>query len=204
MSKSYSYNFWNRIGRSSKVSSSNEPGRTVKSVQEFLNVDAELLDIGCGDGNISCQLGDFVKSVSVIDPSDAMINKARQQADARKLSNVKFVPGFLEDLPTGKQYDIVSAFSVLHHVHDLESFLGEINQRLRPGGLFIGVSACMGERRTAVVTLLKLGARVKLLPPMNFFSLLALRQSIVASGFELIAEKEVAKLPEILFVARKL
>src|SRR5205807_9201048 len=69
------------------------------------------------------------------------------KADARlaRLGRGKIVAG-LEDLDSGRQFDLVCAFEVLEHIADERAALAAWRERLRPGGRLL-LSVPAGESR---------------------------------------------------------
>jgi ubiquinone/menaquinone biosynthesis C-methylase UbiE len=88
-----------------------------------------LLDVGCGTGFIIDIAADLFDDVRGIDLTPAMLARVQQR------SNVHVYCGDAASLPfsTG-DFDVVSAYSFLHHLQDLEPVLAEIHRVLRPGG----------------------------------------------------------------------
>ena len=88
-----------------------------------------LLDVGCGTGFIIDIAADLFDDVRGIDLTPAMLARVQLR------SNVQVYCGDAASLPFGAgDFDVVSAYSFLHHLQDLESVLGEAHRVLRPGG----------------------------------------------------------------------
>lgn len=104
----------------------------VRQIRELLgtNTVGSLLDVGCGNGEIAHELMqslglsyDNVQGLEVVLPNKAKINI------------VKF-NGF--DFPAfAKPFDLVTAFSVLHHAEDPIQLIKEIKKALANGGHLI-------------------------------------------------------------------
>ncbi|OBF80780.1 methyltransferase type 11 [Mycobacterium sp. 852002-51163_SCH5372311] len=97
-----------------------------------------LLDIGCGPGTITVDLADRVApgSVTAVEPTDAALNLARAEAQARGVSNVSFVISDVHalDFPDDT-FDVVHAHQVLQHVADPVQALREMRRVCGPGGI---------------------------------------------------------------------
>ena len=76
-----------------------------------LRPDMTLLDVGCGPGTITADLGTRVASVHGIDPSESVIAEARAA-----FPDVSFAVGDLFDLDG--HWDVVHAHQVLQHLAD--------------------------------------------------------------------------------------
>jgi ubiquinone/menaquinone biosynthesis C-methylase UbiE len=90
-----------------------------------------LLDIGCGTGFVISLLADTFDEVHGIDPTRAMMEKVDTSS-----GNVTLHEGVAEELPfVDGSFDLVTAYSVLHHLADHRPALAEAARVLRPGGV---------------------------------------------------------------------
>jgi ubiquinone/menaquinone biosynthesis C-methylase UbiE len=102
----------------------------------------KILDVGCGPGTISVDLASRVPQgfVYAIDPSAEVIEKARDHAKEKGVSNVRFEVGDifnwtgLEGVDEGA-FDIVHAHQVLQHLQDPLGALKEMKRLTKPGGI---------------------------------------------------------------------
>jgi 2-polyprenyl-3-methyl-5-hydroxy-6-metoxy-1,4-benzoquinol methylase len=101
----------------------------------------QVVDIGCGSGNMSCWLAQQVGeggSVIGVDVSPAQIEQARLQAQSAGLSNVTFVvadayaPGLTAD-----SFDLVYSRLVLMHLSRPLEALQQMQALLKPGGRLV-------------------------------------------------------------------
>ncbi len=99
-----------------------------------------VLDVGCGAGNYTLKLLERLPnlSVSLIDLSQAMLDRAVVRIRAVTAGNVVAIQGDIREIDIGqKQHDIILAASVLHHLRDdsqWRSVFAKFHQGLRPGG----------------------------------------------------------------------
>jgi arsenite methyltransferase len=99
-----------------------------------------VIDLGSGAGN-DCfiarhETGETGKVIG-IDFTEAMIEKARANAEKLNFNNVEFRYGDIEKLPVGGNIaDVVVSNCVLNLVPDKEQALREIYRVLKPGGHF--------------------------------------------------------------------
>ena len=99
-----------------------------------------VLDLGSGAGN-DCfiarhETGETGKVIGV-DFTEAMIDKARANAEKLGFHNVEFRQGEIEKIPVGVNIvDVVLSNCVLNLVPDKEKAFGEIFRVLKPGGHF--------------------------------------------------------------------
>ncbi|MGP8271380.1 MAG: class I SAM-dependent methyltransferase [Terracidiphilus sp.] len=90
-----------------------------------------ILDLGCGDGQLTARLAGTGASVVGVDASAEMLRAARARGiDARE--------GRAESLPfTDGSFDAIFSNAALHWVRDQDAMIGEARRVLRPGGRFV-------------------------------------------------------------------
>ena len=99
-----------------------------------------VIDLGSGAGN-DCFVarkftGDKGKVIG-IDFTDAMINRARDNAEKIGFNNVEFRKGDIEDMPvTSNKADVIVSNCVLNLVPNKHKVFSEIFRVLKPGGHF--------------------------------------------------------------------
>jgi len=97
-----------------------------------------VVDLGSGAGNdcfIARALTGESGKVIGIDMTEAMINKARKNAEKLGFNNVEFRPGDIENMPlTANIADVVVSNCVLNLVPDKLKAFSEIFRILKPGG----------------------------------------------------------------------
>lgn len=90
-----------------------------------------LLDLGCGTGLVGQVFSEITRSMTGIDLSPKMIEKAREKEIYDHLA-VDDVVGFLESDPT--TYDLIVASDVLIYVGEMESIVSLLPKRLTANG----------------------------------------------------------------------
>lgn len=106
----------------------------------LINKGDVVIDLGSGAGN-DCfvarnETGETGKVIG-IDFTDAMVNKARINAEKLSLNNVEFRLGDIEKMPiTSQAADVVISNCVLNLVPDKDAVFKEIYRVLKPGGHF--------------------------------------------------------------------
>ncbi len=99
-----------------------------------------VIDLGSGAGNdafIAAHETGATGKVIGIDFTSAMIDKARLNAEVRKLNNVEFRQGDIEHMPvTANIADVVVSNCVLNLVPNKDGVFKEIFRVLKPGGHF--------------------------------------------------------------------
>jgi 2-polyprenyl-3-methyl-5-hydroxy-6-metoxy-1,4-benzoquinol methylase len=128
--------------------------RSRENTKRYLKDTDIVLDYGCGTGTTACEISGLVKSVRAIDISTGMIEMAKGKAATGGVVNVDFEQAdiFDEEFENGS-FDVVFAFNMLHTVPDPESVVQRTVELLKPGGLFISVTPCLGGKKSALVSL---------------------------------------------------
>ncbi|HPG10061.1 MAG TPA: arsenite methyltransferase [Chitinophagaceae bacterium] len=97
-----------------------------------------VVDLGSGAGNdafVARKITGEKGKVIGIDFTEAMITKARQNAEKLGLNNVEFRQGDIEDMPiTSGKADVIISNCVLNLVPNKHKVFSEIYRVLKPGG----------------------------------------------------------------------
>lgn len=95
-----------------------------------------LLDLGCGDGNISALLARQLPYGSVvgIDASTSMVELARQTYPGTQYANLDFMQMDARELRLDRRFDVIISNAVLHWVKEHPAVLAACQQCLCPGG----------------------------------------------------------------------
>jgi len=101
---------------------------------------ATVLDLGSGAGNdcfvARAEVGETGKVIG-IDFSEAMLEKARKNAEKMGYNNVSFRQGDIEDMPIGgNSIDVVISNCVLNLLPNKDKIFHEIFRVIKPGGHF--------------------------------------------------------------------
>lgn len=91
----------------------------------------EVLEVGCGSGNIARPLAALGHRVLATDIDQASLDFIRAQ---RPPDNLELARAGLEELPPGRSFDAIIASEVLEHVADPAGALAAFRRALRPGG----------------------------------------------------------------------
>ena len=155
---------------------------------KYLNIDDTVLDYGCATGIISNAIADKVKEIHGIDISSKMIEIAKIKASERNIENIHYTHATIYDERYKKEtLDVILAFRILHMLEDVEAVVRRINELLKPGGTFISVSACMGDKKTLLSILVFLASKMRLVPQhISMFKLPELQGIITGGGFHIL------------------
>jgi len=128
--------------------------RTRELTKKHLKGTDVALDYGCGTGTTACEIASFVKEVRAIDISSRMIEIAKVKAADRELENIDFVQGEIFDEGHEEEtFDVILAFNMLHTVPEPLGVVQRAIELLKPGGLFISATPCLGGRLSFLVGL---------------------------------------------------
>jgi ubiquinone biosynthesis O-methyltransferase len=111
----------------------------VKNIQTvFGSAKCKILEIGCGNGNISTVLASYGHEVLAIDISEDCIGYAAALKKKLNLKNLSFkVSNGTEIQGVGEPYDAVICSEVLEHLDNPESVVSKAYSVLKPGGILI-------------------------------------------------------------------
>lgn len=180
--------------------------RTLARTADWLNPEDRVVEFGCGTGTTALRLAKTVGKLDATDFSAAMIAIAAQKAEAAGVGNVEFRRADVFDaVAVGGPYDAALAFNFLQLMPDLEAALAGVARRLKPAGLFISKSICLGESGLGTMRLAVRGLKaVGVLPPIRFLTVDRLEAAVEGAGFEIVERGLYPERPPSRFlVARK-
>lgn len=97
----------------------------------------KTLEVGCGDGVLSCLMAKEGMEVSAIDSSELAIDYAKNKAEGARLT-VDFRVASAYSLPyESNVFDAVVSSDVVEHLQDVDAYLSEIKRVLVPGGVAV-------------------------------------------------------------------
>ena len=143
--------------------------RSLARTRELLGPDASVLELGCGTGSTALTLSLFTGPYLATDIAPRMIALAKQRQSASPRPNLRFM---VEDADATASdmagpFDAVLAFNLLHLLDDLDAATARCARVLRPGGLFISKTACLGEMNPLIPGLaVPLMRALRLAPPV--------------------------------------
>src|SRR6185295_9153204 len=94
-----------------------------------------VADLGCGEGYLTIEAARWASEVIAVDRSDTVLARARALAHRRRVSNVIWKRGELEQLPIrDAAVDVAMLSQALHHAHDPARAVAEASRITAPGG----------------------------------------------------------------------
>ena len=180
--------------------------KKITQLKTYLKPSYTILDIGCGTGTQCMDLSDSVTHVTGVDHSTRLLKVAEQRKIERKLDNVNFVKASLDDMNfPAREFDVVMAFYVLHFCEDVEELFQRIHSWLKPGGLLITESYCLGEKNIFQRFWLRFAGLIGIMPLISLLTYKQLEQILINTGFTLVEKTQFStKFNEYTLIARKL
>ena len=112
----------------------------------------EVLDVGCGVGDVSFLVSDLVGpegSVVGIDIDSDVLALAERRRASSAISNVAFLQGDARSVEPGRVFDAAVGRLVLMYIRDPTEALRLIAERIRPGGVVAFCEWCARPTTTA-------------------------------------------------------
>jgi ubiquinone/menaquinone biosynthesis C-methylase UbiE len=158
--------------------------RTLDRVRAYLAPNDRALELGCGTGTTALRLAASASDILATDYSAEMVAIATAKAHAQGVTNVRFRRCTLDDPALGSEsFDVVMAMNLLHLFDDIPARLRRIRDLVRPGGLFISKTPCVGDQGVLVRILIPVMRAAGLAPYVNFVTERSLATAIAQSGF---------------------
>lgn len=203
---SRSQKFWNLLAKNyskSPVGDQAAYEHKLELTRELLEPDMKVLEFGCGSGTTALIHAPFVAHMQAIDYSKSMIEIARAKAWDASISNVAFEVATIEDWGApDASYDMIQAHSILHLVLELDAVLARTRALIKPGGIFISSTVCLGEESRLTQTLVPIGGAIRLIPYVNVINGEQLLAAITRAGFEIDHEWRPRTMGSIFVIAR--
>lgn len=168
-----------------------------------------VMDYGCGTGTASCEFSSQVKEIQGIDISSEMIRIAKEKAVVSKIDNVHFEKADLfEDKFQNESFDVILAFNMLHTVPNPQNVVYRINDLLKPDGIFISVTPCLGQKMSFLVNLqiqlVRILCKFGVIPiPIRRIKSSDIDILLAKGEFEAIESEEIFKGASSYFIAAK-
>lgn len=113
---------------------------SVLAAADFRGGGGQVLDLGCGTGQLSIPLAEAGADVIAVDISPSMIERLAAKAETAGIRNLKGVVVPIEKLDVPPQsLDLVVSNYAMHHLRDGDkaALLKKANTWLRPGGKLV-------------------------------------------------------------------
>jgi len=150
----------------------------------YLAPASRVLEFGCGTGSTAIAHAPHVAEILAIDTAAKMLDIARERAAAAGVGNVRFEQGTLADIDSPEaSWDVVMGMSILHLLPDRAPTIARVFRLLKPGGVFVSSTICLGDASLKLRLLAPLIRCLPVLPDVCALSFADLTREMENAGF---------------------
>ncbi len=178
--------------------------KKLQVTQEYFKPEMEVLEFGCGTGSTAIIHAPYVKHIRAIDLSSKMIEIAQDKAEANNIKNVTFEQLTIEELTVPDEtFDVVLGLSILHLLEDKEKAIAKVHKMLKPGGILVTSTACLGDTMKWFNIVAPIGKLLGLIPLVKVFTTKELLDSLTNGGFAIDYHWQLSKGKAVFIVGKK-
>jgi ubiquinone/menaquinone biosynthesis C-methylase UbiE len=201
-------NFWdNTAEKYAKSPIGNEAvyQEKLEATQKYLNAESEVLELACGTGTTSIFQAPKVKHILATDISNKMLDIGRKRANEAGISNITFQQVTVEDLDADpSSFDVVLALNILHLIDNPAAAVNKVSNLLKPGGVFVTGTACLGDVRfnyyRFIIPVMRLLGKA---PPVHYVKRSDLEGYFAEAGLEIDFQRPPAKGEAAFIIVKK-
>jgi len=176
----------------------------IERTKKHLKKDDIVLDFACGTGITTIQISGFVREILAIDISQRMIDIIEEKAEKNETGNIKlFKTDLFNEEIENNSFDVVLAFNILYFLKNAPENISRIYELLKPGGLFISATDCLGENISLLNRIIHLLCRIGILPFMKMYSISELEDLVMDVDFKIIETANLYDNPPNYFIVAK-
>ena len=177
---------------------------TIERTKKYLKKKDVVLDFACGTGITTIQISGFVREIHAIDISQRMIDITEKKAEKNGIYNViLYNTDLFKNEFNKNSFDVVSAFNILYFLKNGPGNISRIYELLKPGGLFISATDCLGENISLLNRIKQLLNRIGILPFMKMYSISELEDLVTDVDFKIIETANLYDNPPNYFIVAK-
>lgn len=178
--------------------------KKLQVTQEYFQPSMEVLEIGCGTGSTAIVHAPYVKHIRAIDFSANMIDIAQTRAAAQNIPNLTFEQSSIDELDIPYQtLDAVLGLSILHLLEDKEAAIAKVFDMLKPGGIFVTSTVCLGDKMAWFKWIAPIGKFLGFFPLVKVFTVQELADSLTDARFKIDHQWQPDKGKAVFIVAKK-
>jgi ubiquinone/menaquinone biosynthesis C-methylase UbiE len=180
--------FWDKSAEKyaeSPVSDEATYQKKLAETQSFFTPEMRILEFGCGTGTTAVHHAPHVQHIDAVDISENMLEIGRGKAAAADVHNITFSRGTLTEFNADEgSLDAVLGLNVIHLLPDRQATFAEVARILKPGGIFVSSTVCLGQSILRFVKLLvPLGKLLGLMPDLFILTEAQLVAEVTNAGF---------------------
>lgn len=199
--------FWDKISRKysqQQIKDYEAYEFKLEKTQSFFPPNAAVLEFGCGTGMTALNHADKVGHIHAIDSSQKMIAIARENLSQSAAANVEFEVASIEDISAERKlFDVVLGLNVLHLLESPQDVISAVQKLLKPGGVFISSTHCVGDKTPWVRWLVPVGQLFSIMPFVKVFTESDLIRWHSEAGFTPEFDWASEKSPSTIFMVSK-
>ena len=121
------------------------------------------------------------------------------------INNVTFEKASIESFSSpDAAFDVILGLSILHLVEDRDAVLEKVFRSLKPGGVFISSTACMGDNLAFFKYIVPVGRALGVFPVLNVFKEAQLVSEVNSAGFTVLQQWRPKKSMAAFIVAQRM
>ncbi len=180
--------FWDKTAEryaKSPVSDEATYQKKLAETQSFFTPNMRILEFGCGTGTTAVQHAPHVQHIDAIDISENMLEIGRGKAREAGVENITFTRGTLTEFNAdAATLDAVLGLNVIHLLPDRQAVIAEVVRILKPGGIFVSSTVCLGLSYLRFIKLaVPLGKLLGLMPDVFVLTEAELASEVTNAGF---------------------
>lgn len=180
--------------------------RTLGRTLSYLRPGDRVLELGAGTSSTALRLAPHVADYTASDISAEMVRIGREKLALQPVPSLRIVQGVPGDPALGEgPFDAILALNLLHLLRDPAQQIRRIHGLLKPGGLFISKTGCLGGVFRAMMPVIGVMRLLGRAPHVTAFTVAQLERAITDAGFGIVeAATDPGFLPRRYIVARRL
>lgn len=199
--------FWDKIADkyfASPIGDMDAYEEKLRLTREQFRPDMQVMEFGCGTGSTALRHAPHVAHIDAYDISDAMLAIAKRQALEQNVSNVTFTTADIADMNVpNESYDAILGNSIMHLIEDPAGTTKDIYRWLKPGGVFVSSTVCLGDGMNWLKLILPLGRAIGKVPFVQFLKADALVGFMTDAGFKIETHWQPGNGRTVFLICRK-
>jgi len=196
--------FWDQIAEKYASTPIRNPEiyeRKLELTRKHLRPDMQALEFGCGTGGTAISHAPYAAQYRAMDIAPNMIKIASTKEGA---DQVAFEVADFDTAPIlPASLDAILGLSIIHLMPDAKATTDKVYASLKPGGIFVSSTVCLGGM-WYLWPLIAIGRALGKAPALKFMTVDRVRTLLTNAGFELVEDlAPEGKIKTLFVVARK-